>query len=293
MRGLVERARHIERSQGEDQAASFWREITRAYPWSLGILEDRISFLDRAGRRAELLDLLEEVAPKAADGYRRSFLSRLARKSIELGEWERARGALTALLNDVGLAPRERVTAVGLVGKVAFRSGSGVELDGLAREQAARLPADSVADMFAELARAAAEEDKWGRSARFWLEAIERRTDRNWLRSACVAAESSGLGSWLVEQVERRQRKSSRDVRWAVALRDVRLYFHDLDGAVEMAGVAARIRPERDTLWKEGADLMARRGDRLRRPSSWWVSTRSDPPASVSRNGGAICSCGL
>lgn len=47
-------------------------------------------------------------------------------------------------------------------------------------------------------------------------------------------------------------------MRWAVAVREVRLQFGDLPGAIEAARAAVAVRPERQSLWREAADLLVR-----------------------------------
>src|SRR5262249_36233376 len=59
---------------------------------------------------------------------------------------------------------------------------------------------------------------------------------------------------------EAQQGRSPRDVRWAVVVREIRLAQRDLDGAIEMAKAAVRVRPEREVLWREAADLLVRAG---------------------------------
>src|SRR4029453_5286375 len=79
MRAEAERAAYVERTRGADAAALEWRSLADRYPWSLGVLEDRLDFLARVGRGAEGRRVLAEVIPRAAQGHREALLGRLTR----------------------------------------------------------------------------------------------------------------------------------------------------------------------------------------------------------------------
>ena len=82
--------------------------------------------------------------------------------------------------------------------------------------------------------------------------------ERGWLRDACRTARRAGLADSFRGFFEKQQVLSPRDVRWAVAVREVRLQFGDLPGAIEAARAAVAVRPERESLWREAADLLVR-----------------------------------
>ena len=77
-----------------------------------------------------------------------------------------------------------------------------------------------------------------------WIEALNRRLERSWLRDACRSARAAGQADALRAFFEKQQARSPRDVRWAVAVREIRLQLGDLAGAIEMARAADR-RPSR------------------------------------------------
>ena len=51
MHAEAERAAYVERTRGVDAAGRGVGELTARYPWSLGLLEDRLAFLGRARAR--------------------------------------------------------------------------------------------------------------------------------------------------------------------------------------------------------------------------------------------------
>src|SRR5262249_37804332 len=107
---------------------------------------------------------------------------------------------------------------------------------------------------------AAQAEKVWTRATSLWIEALNRQTERGWIREACRAAEQGGQSRALQGFFEKQQERSPRDVRWAVAVREIRLQNHDLDGAIEMARAAVGVRTERESLWREAVDLLVRAG---------------------------------
>ena len=68
------------------------------------------------------------------------------------------------------------------------------------------------------------------------------------------------------------------DVRWAVALRELHLYFGDSTAALEAARAAIDVRPDRASLWYETADLLARLG-RPREAADLLAELAKDPAA--------------
>jgi predicted Zn-dependent protease len=276
MRAESQRAAHLERSQGADAAAAEWERLAARYPWSLGMLEDRLAFLDRVGRDALGRELLEQAAARAASGQREALLERLARDAVAKDDLGRAQRAVEGLLAAAQTDDARRLAAAHLLARLALRRDAQSDLVAIAKREEPRLQPDSRAELFAQLARAAALESAWKPSLTLWIEALNRRLDRGWLREACRAAERGGAGETLLSFFERQRARSPRDVRWAVALRELRLYFGDSDGALEAARAAIAVRPDRESLWFEAADLLARLG-RPREGAQLlaeWVKTR-------------------
>ncbi|PYQ22323.1 MAG: hypothetical protein DMF79_06175 [Acidobacteria bacterium] len=114
------------------------------------------------------------------------------------------------------------------------------------------------ADLYMQIARAADAEQAGKTGVTLWIEALNRRLERGWLRDACRTARRAGLADSFRGFFEKQQVLSPRDVRWAVAVREVRLQFGDLPGAIEAARAAVAVRPERESLWREAADLLVR-----------------------------------
>ncbi|MGE5127282.1 MAG: hypothetical protein ACM3PV_13400, partial [Betaproteobacteria bacterium] len=260
MRAESERAAYLERSQGKDAAATEWERLAARYPWSLGMLEDRLAFLARVGRDDEGRALLERAAAGAASGQREALLERLAREAVSGNDLERAQRAVLGLLASETTDDARRLAAAHLLARLSLRRDPQSDLLAIAKREEPRLRPESRAALFAQLARAAAQESAWRPSLTLWIEALNRRLDRGWLREACRAAERAGAGDALLSFFEKQRARSPRDVRWAVALRELRLYFGDTDGALEAARAAIAVRPDRESLWFEAADLLSRLG---------------------------------
>ena len=262
MRAEAERAGYLERSQGAAAAAAEWERLAARYPWSLGILEDRLVFLARVERGHEARGVLEAVAGRAARGHREALYERLAREAIEAGDLAQAQRGADALLAGPDTDDARRLAAVQLSARLQLRRDPAVDLLALAKREEPRLAADSKPALYAQLARAAALESAWKPALGLWIEALNRRLDRGWLREACAAAEGGGEAQTqaLVSFFDRQRARSPRDVRWAVAVRELKLYFGDVAGALDAARAAIAVRPERGTLWTEAADLLARLG---------------------------------
>ena len=260
MRAEAERAAYLERAQGVAAAAAEWERLASRYPWSLGVLEDRLAFLNRNGRGAEARTLVEAAAPKAAAGHREDLLARLATEAIEAKDLAQTQRAAEAMLALPGVDDGRRLAAIHLLARLELRRDPATDLLGLVKRESPRLQPDSQAELHAQVARAAALESAWKPSLTLWIEALNRRLDRGFLREACDAAEHAGETASLVSFFEKQRERSPRDVRWAVALREMKLWTGDVDGAVAAARAAITVRPERGTLWTEAADLLGRAG---------------------------------
>ncbi|MEO8500932.1 MAG: hypothetical protein ABI565_08445, partial [Vicinamibacteria bacterium] len=120
-----------------------------------------------------------------------------------------------------------------------------------------------------------------------WIEALNRSTQRDWLKEAARAARKTGRPEVLVSFFEKQQQRSPRDVRWAVSARELRVATDNLPGGIEMARIAATVRPERKELWDEAVELMERdyrfieAADFL---EGWNVQRSDDPNVAAKRS---------
>lgn len=260
LRAEAERAGYLERSRGAEAAAAEWQAIGQRYPWSRGLLDARLEFLARHGRQAEGRRLLEQAAPRAAAGHREDLLARLAREAIAGADLAQARRAVEALLAVPDLAPGARLGAVHLLARLALRENAAVDLVALAKAQEPRLDGEQRPDVWAQAAAAADAEKQWAGALTLWIEALNRRLDRPWIRSAWRSAERASRTEALRGFFETQRERSPRDVRWAVAVRELRLLANDLEGAIQMSRAAVDVRPERESLWSETVDLLVRAG---------------------------------
>jgi len=252
----AQRAGYLERAKGAPAAAQEWRRLTGRYPWSLGLLEDRLSFLARAGLAEESRELLEQAAARAGEGYRQDLLQRLAQAGLEASDLPRARRAVDQLLALDGLDDDGRLRAAHLLARLSFRAEPGWDPLALARIQEPMLKPERRAELYRTLAQAADLERAPATAC--WIEALNRRTERPWIMEAGRSASRAGTGPELLAFFQRQRERSPRDVRWVVAVRDLRRCFHDVPGAIEAARAAVKIRPDQELLWREAADILAR-----------------------------------
>lgn len=278
LRAEAGRVAYLERAKGAEAAAKAWAGLTARYPWSLGLLEDRLAFLDRAGRGAEARAALEAVLPRAAAGHKEGFLERLTSEALAAGDLAQARRAVALLLAQEGLDEGRRLGALHLQGRLAFREDAAWDPYPLAKAEAAKLKPELHADLYAQLARAADLEKAAAPVPGLWIEALNRRTDRAWLASAGRSAQRAGKGKELLAFFEQQQARSPRDVRWAVAVRDIRRAGHDVEGALAAAKAAVAVRPEQEELWREAADLLVR-ADRVREAADYLEGWNRARPA--------------
>jgi len=279
LRAESQRAGYLERSKGVAAAAGDWRRITARYPWSLGLLDDRLAFLDRAKLGTEALDLLEQTIPRAASGHRENLLERLTQASLAASDLKRARRAVELILASSDLEERRRLGAVHLLARLSFREDPAWDPFPVAKAQAALLKPEVQADLYRELARAADLENAPARGVALWIEALNRRTEREWLVAASRSTRRGGKGAEFLAFFEKQHERSPRDMRWAVAVRDIKRFFHDVDGAVAAAKAAVTVRPEQEILWRDAAEILVR-ADRAHEAADYLEGWHRPRPAS-------------
>ncbi|BDU74199.1 hypothetical protein [Mesoterricola silvestris] len=279
LRAESQRAGYLERTKGAAVAAADWRRITARYPWSLGLLDDRLAFLDRAKLPVEALDLLEQTVPRAAAGHRENLLQRLTQASLAASDLKRARRAVEQILASPALEDPRRLAAVHLLARLSFREDPAWDPFPVAKAQTPLLKPEGVADLYHELARAADLENAPARGVALWIEALNRRTERAWLVAASRSTQRGGKGPEFLAFFEKQHERSPRDMRWAVAVRDIKRFFHDVDGAVAAAKAAVTVRPEQEILWRDAADILER-ADRLHEAADYLEGWNRPRPAS-------------
>jgi hypothetical protein len=273
IRTLAAHARFLEETGGD--AGGAFRDATRRFPWSLGLLEDQVSYLFRARRDAEGLDALEAAGQRAAEGHRESLTERLVNESLSRKDLARARRGVERLLS-FSLEPRARVAALALSARLTWREGIALDPIAFARTESPSLPEPLRPDLWAALAGAARDEGRLEAGVALYIEALNRRTDRDWLREACRLAVRAQKADALLEFFQKQRSRSPRDVRWAVAVREIRAFQGDLDGAVTAAREAVTVAPEREDLTRETVALLELQG-RFREAADFlegWAKTR-------------------
>jgi hypothetical protein len=277
LRAEGERAGYLERAKGVPAATQEWQRLSGRYPWSLGLLEDRLDFLNRTNQGESARALLESVLPKAGPGHRVAFLERLTKESLAASDLGRARRAVQLLLAEDLDDPR-RLAGVELLARLSIRENPGWDPMVLAKAETGKFKPDQQADLYHALAEAADLEGAWGKALAPWIEALNRRTERDWLAAAGRSAGHAGKGAELLAFFEKQQQQSPRDVRWAVAVRDIRRDLHQVDGALAAAKAAVAVRPEREILWREAADLLVR-ADRIHEAADFLEGWNRPRPA--------------
>jgi hypothetical protein len=273
IRTLAAHARFLEATGGD--AAGAFRAATRRFPWSLGLLEDQVAFLFRARRDSEGLDALEDASRRAAEGHRERLTERLVNESLARKDLVRARKGVERLLSFT-LEPHARVSALALSARLAWREGTSLDAIALAKAESPKLPEEVRPDLWAALAGAARDEGRLDAGVDLYVEALNRRTDRDWLRSACRLAVRAGKDDELLGFFRQQKARSPRDVRWAVAVREILTFQGDLAGAVAAGREAVAVAPEREDLTREAVELLERQG-RFREAADFlegWAKTR-------------------
>ncbi len=262
IRAWIAHADYVEKTLGKEAATRSWAEIGARYPWSLGVLDDRIAFLNRTEQAVEARGVLASAAERAALGHREALLERLASSCLEARDLACAESSARRIVESEWLLldAWRRQQAFRTLARARFASAPNTDGLALVTENAKRFVPESLADLYAEAARAADGEHAGATSVTLWIEALNRRTERAWIREAMRAAERASASDKLLAFFERQQSRSSRDVRWAVVVRELRLAKGDLEGAIAASKAAVQVRPENRDLWLETADLIERAG---------------------------------
>ena len=260
MRAQAAHAAYVERSAGVEAAARAWEEIQVRYPNSLGILEDHVAFLERVDRQEAAREVLQEAASRAVRSHRRAFLERVVASALRSGAAAQAAQVAARMLAETDLELATRLRVDGMLVDASLTIDRSTDTLGLAARLAKEVPPEWTADVYRVVALRASAAGDDRAATHLWIEALKRRLDRDWIRNACVAAERAGLQATLLGFFETQQAASPRDVRWAVAVRDIRLDFGDLAGALDAARAAVRVRPEKESLWHELTALLVRAG---------------------------------
>ena len=258
LRAEAGRAAYIERARGVAAAAQEWQRITGRFPWSLGLLQDRLAFLQRNQRGEEARALLEGVVPRAAAGHREPLLEQLTRECLSANDLPRARRAVLLLLANEGLPEGRRIDVIHLLARLSLKENPAWDPYPLAKAEASRLQPEFHAELYHTLARAVDLEGGTGPVPGLWIEALNRRTEREWVDAAARSARRAGKGPELLAFFEKQLQRSPRDVRWAVAVRDIKTAYHDVEGALAAAKAAVAVRPEQEQLWREAVELLVR-----------------------------------
>ncbi len=258
LRAEAGRAGYLERAKGVEAAAQEWRKVTGRFPWSLGLLEDRLAFLQRSNKGEEARATLEAVLPKAATGHREPLLERLTQDCLAANDLPRARRAVVLLLASDGLDDGRRLGAIQLMARLSLKENPAWDPFAFGKVEAAKLKPELHAELYHGLARAVDLEGGTAPLPGLWIEALNRRTEREWVEAAARSARRAGKGPELLTFFEKQLQRSPRDVRWAVAVRDIKMAYHDVTGALAAAKAAVAVRPEKENLWREAADLLVR-----------------------------------
>jgi hypothetical protein len=256
MKTEAARASFLERSGSVSAAAAEWKRLGKRYPWSYGLFEDHLAFLRRTGAPGECRALLEDASSRAAEGFRLPLLQQLARQCLSENDNERALAATRRVLLESGLSQDDRLETIEILARLSIRNDKAWDPVPFVREQSAMFDQDHLPDMYRRAAIAADSESAHKTALWMWIEALNRRLDRQWLQSACRSAMTGGVEKELLSHFERQRQRSPRDVRWAVAARDICRNLLLIDETIVAAKAAVSINPSGEELWREAAEIM-------------------------------------
>jgi hypothetical protein len=256
MKAEAAKALFLEKNNRSSDAGAEWKRLSERYPWSLGLLEDHLAFLRRTGASLESRVLLEDVSNRAAIGYRLPLLQQLAKQSLAENDTARAYRATQGILQETNLSFEDRLEAVEALARLSIKADRTWDPSQFVKEQTASFNQDYLPDLYQHIAIAADSEGARKTAMEMWIEALNRRSDRQWIQSACRSAMAGGLESELLSFFERQHQRSPRDVRWAVAVRDICRNLYKVDETIQAAKTAVAIRPDREDLWREAVDIM-------------------------------------
>ncbi len=115
----------------------------------------------------------------------------------------------------------------------------------------------------------------------YWIEALNRRPDPAWAVEAARSAAGTGQGGALLAFFRRQRERSPRDVRWLVSVREICRFQGDQPGAIEAARASVLVRPDDESLWRAGADLLVRAG-KVREAADFLAGWNRPRPADLS-----------
>ncbi len=257
-------ARYYEGQQQAAQGAQTTEALYRDNPAILGVVRATVDYEWRTKNTKRAIDVLEESAGRAEAGYRTQFTLEAARKSIEAGDYARARGFATRLLNE----DPYRAEYIGVMADAYGRAGDDRGLraffDAKIRElSGASLPQAQKNEQIAAMRRAMipvlTRTKEFSSALDEYIEVLNRYPeDEGLAREAAAYAAANGIAQKLRDYYSRAANDSPKDYRWPMVLARIDTQFEDFPAAVAAYTHAAEVRPDRADLLTSRLNLEER-----------------------------------
>ena len=235
--------------EGQGQIAEGARAMDALYaenPAVLGIVRAAVDYYWRNRNPRRAVDVLEEAAGRAAAGYRDPFLLEAARKSIESGDYARARGLAARLL----AADPNRAEYAAVMAETYARQrddrGLRAFYDGKIRALAAAHRLEDAAGVRRALIPVLTRMKDFSGGVDQYIEILNRYPeDEGLAREAAAYASRNGVQAKLREYYTKAAADSPKDFRWPMVLGRIETGLEDYPAAIAWYSRASAVRPER------------------------------------------------
>jgi cellulose synthase operon protein C len=237
----------FEESEGRvTEGGALMDALYRENPALLGIVRAAVDYHWRNRNSKRAIDVLEEAAGRSTVSYRDPFMVEAARKSIEAGDYARARGLAAKLLE----AEPNRAEYVAVMADTYARQGDDGGLrtfyDAKIREMVAAHRTDDAAEMRRALIPVLTRMKDYAGGLDQYIEVLNRYPEDELLtREAAIYAATNGIPARLRDYYAKASSDSPKDFRWPMALARVDTQLEDYPGAIASYTRAAGVRPDR------------------------------------------------
>lgn len=237
----------FEESEGRiAEGGALMDTLYRENPAVLGIVRATADYHWRNKNSKRAIDVLEEAAGRSTASYRDPFILEAARKSIEAGDYGRARGFAAKLLE----AGPNRAEYVAVMADTYARQGDDRGLrtfyDAKIREMAAAHRAEDAAEMRRALIPVLTRMKDYAGGVDQYIEILNRYPEDEVLaREAAIYASKNNLAARLRDYYSKAAGDSPKDFRWPMVLARVDVQLEDYPSAIAAYTRASGVRPDR------------------------------------------------
>jgi Tfp pilus assembly protein PilF len=251
MRLRLTYANLLEGQNNSAQAAQTIDALYRENPAILGIVRSAVDFNWRNKNRKRAVDILEEAANRAEPNYRNQFTFEAARKSIEAGDYPRARTFATRLLT----AQPDSTEYVAVMAETFARSNDdrGLRAFYEDRLKAAGNRTEAAANVRRALIPVLTRTRDYSGALDRYIELVNKYPEDDALaREAAIYAATNSLAAKLRAFYAKATLDSPKDYRWPLVEARIATQLEDYPAAIAAYTKAAEVRPDR-------ADFLASR----------------------------------